>query len=77
MSIAEIQHAVAELPEHERGALAAWLMESLPPHDAEDAGAESIEEAVRRRQDLDSGAAKTMSSDDFWNAINRQRAAWK
>ena len=77
MSIAEIQHAVAELPEHERGALAVWLMESLPPHDAEDAGAEGIEEAVRRRQDLDSGAAKAMSSDDFWNAINRQRAAWK
>ena len=77
MSIAEIQHAVAELQEHERGALAVWLMESLPPHDAEDAGAESIEEAVRRRQDLDSGAAKAMSSDDFWNAINRQRAAWK
>lgn len=77
MSIAEIQHAVAGLPEHERGALAAWLMESLPPHDAEDAGAESIEEAARRRQEVDSGTAKTMSSDDFWNAINRQRAAWK
>jgi hypothetical protein len=77
MSIAEIQHAVAELPEHERGALAAWLMESLPPHDAEDVGVEGIEEAARRRQELDSGAVKPMSSDDFWNAINRQRSAWK
>jgi len=77
MSIAEIQHAVADLSEFERGNLAAWLLDSLPPHDTDDAGAEGIEEAVRRRQELDSGAVKPMSSDDFWNAINRQRAAWK
>ncbi len=77
MSIAEIQHAVAELPETERGTLAAWLLESLPPHRPEDAGAEGIEEAARRREQLDSGGVQPISSEEFWSSIERLRATWK
>ena len=77
MSIAEIQHALAELSEIDRGTLAAWLLVSLPPLDPEDASAEGIEEAARRWQELDSGAVRPLTTDEFWAAIDRQRATWK
>ena len=77
MSIAEIQHAVSDLPEVERGTLAAWLLESLPPHSHADAGAEGIEEAARRREELDSGRVHPLSSDEFWASIERLRSTWR
>src|SRR2546428_6726629 len=55
MSIAEIRNAISDLPEFERGTLAAWLLDALPPHGYEDASAEGIEEAARRRDEVDSG----------------------
>ena len=77
MSIAEIQKAVSHLPEAERGTLAAWLLDSLPPHSREDATAEGIEEAARRREELNSGRVRPLSSDEFWASIERLRATWK
>ena len=77
MSLAEIQHAVADLSELDRGTLAAWLLDSLPPHDPQDASAEGMAEAARRRQELDSGTVRPLTSDEFWAAIERQRNAWK
>ena len=77
MSIAEIQKAVSDLPEVERGTLAAWLLDSLPPHHHEDAGAEGVAEAARRREELDSGKVRPLSSDEFWASIDRLRATWK
>ena len=77
MSIAEIQHAVSDLPAVERGTLAAWLIESLPPHGGEDASAEGIAEAARRREELDSGRVRPLSSDEFWASVERLRATWK
>jgi hypothetical protein len=77
MSIAEIQHAVSDLPEFEPGTLAAWLLDSLPPHSREDAGTEGIEEASRRRGELDSGRVRPLSSDEFWASIERLQATWK
>jgi hypothetical protein len=77
MSIAEIQNAVSQLPEFERGNLAAWLLDSLPSHSHEDASAKGIVEAVRRRQQLDSGRVAPLSSDEFLACIERSRAAWK
>jgi hypothetical protein len=77
MSIAEIQNALSDLPEVERGALAARLLDSLPPHSQEDAGAEGIEEAARRREPLDSGKLQPLRADDFWASIERFRDAWK
>jgi len=77
MSIAEIQHAVSDLPDVERGTLAAWLLDTLPPHGDEDAGADAIEEAARRREELDSGRVRPLSSDEFRASVERLRATWK
>jgi len=77
MSLSQIKDAVAELPDKERGALAAWLLDSLPPSNGEDASADSIAEAVRRREELDSGKVKPVSSEEFWTAVQRERSSWK
>lgn len=77
MSIAEIQNAVSDLSEFERGTLATWLLDSLPPHSLEDAGAEGIEEATRRREDLDSGQVRPLSSDEFWASLEQAHPTWK
>jgi len=77
MSLAEIQNTISNLSDHERGTLAAWLLESLPPHQPEDATVEGIKEAARRRDELDSGKARPLTADEFWTAIQRDRAAWK
>ena len=77
MSLTEIKHAADELPDRERGSLAAWLLESHPPHNGEDASAAGIAEAVRRREELDSGRGQSVSADEFWAAIARERASWK
>jgi hypothetical protein len=75
--LAEVQTAASDLPEKERGSLAAWLLESLPPHSGKDGSAEAIEEAARRREELDSGRVKALSSDEFWAAVDEDRKAWK
>ncbi|MCL4789317.1 MAG: addiction module protein [Verrucomicrobia bacterium] len=77
MSLTEIRLAVEDLPAKERGSLAAWLLESLPPHSGEDASAEGIAEAGRRREELDSGRVQAISADDFWCSIAEERASWK
>jgi hypothetical protein len=76
MQFAEIQSAVSDLPEVERGTLAAWLLDSLPPHGHEVAGAEGIAEAVRRREELDSGRVRSLNSDEFWASIEQARSTW-
>jgi len=77
VSIAEIQNTLSGLSQHQRGTLAAWLLESLPPHAGEDATEEGIQEAGRRREQLDSGKVRALSSDEFWASIQRDRAAWE
>ena len=58
MSLTEIKNALAELPDSKRGSVAAWLLDSLPPHSDEDATEEGVAEAARRREELDSGRVK-------------------
>jgi hypothetical protein len=77
MSLNQIKDAVAELPDKERGALAAWLLDSLPANNGEDALQESIAEAVRRRDELDSGRVREVSADEFWASVERERSSWK
>lgn len=77
MSLADIQNAVSDLSEFERGTLAVWLLDSLPPHSDEDASGEGVDEAARRREELDSGRVQPLSSDEFWASIERLRATWK
>ena len=68
MSIAEIQDAISNLPEVGRGTLAVWLLDSLPPHSHEDASAEGLEEAARRREGLDSSHVRPLEEEPhpFW-----------
>ena len=77
MSATEIRNVLAKLPVKERGSVAAWLLETLPPHGTEDGVAEGIEEAARRREEIDFGRVQPTSSDEFWAAIARERASWK
>ena len=77
MIAAEIQSALAKLPVKERGTLAAWLLESLPPHGSDDGSAEGVEEAARRREEINSGRVQPLSADEFWAGIARERASWK
>ena len=77
MSLNQIKDAVAELPEKARGSLAAWLLDSLPPHAAEDDSNAGIEEAARRRDELDAGKVQLVSADEFWDAVKQERASWK
>ena len=76
MSLTQIKDAVAELPEKTRGSLAAWLLDSLPPHAVEDDD-DGIQEAARRREELDAGKAALLSTDEFWAAVKQERGSWK
>ena len=77
MSLLEIKESVAQLADREKGDFASWLLDSLPPHGQEDALHDSLAEASRRRDELDSGRVKPLSADEFWAAIERDRASWK
>ena len=77
MSLSELKQSMTQLPDVEKGNLAAWLLDALPPHSSEDASSESLDEAVRRREQLDSGQIKPLAADEFWAAIERERASWK
>jgi hypothetical protein len=74
MSVTEIQKSMSALPAKERAKLAAWLLDSLPSSSDEDAAADSVAEAVRRRSELDSGNAKPLSAKEFWLEIERERS---
>jgi hypothetical protein len=76
-SMTDIQATLANWPEQERGRLAAWLMDSLPPHSGEDTTDSSLAEAVRRRDELDRGVVRALSADEFWAGIERERSQWK
>lgn len=77
MAIAEIQHEVARWPARDRGTLAAWLLDSLPPHSGEDAADEGLAEAARRRDELNAGTVSPMSAEEFWASIEQYRSSWK
>jgi hypothetical protein len=77
MSLAEIQSAAGELSEHERGRLALWLLETLPPGHDGDSTADTIQEALRRDEELTFGKVKGLTAEEFWSAVAEQRQQWK
>ena len=77
MSVAEIQKSVSGLPEKERAKLAAWLLDSLPPSSEDDGAADSVAEAARRREELDSGRLSPIPAEEFWAGIERERKQWR
>jgi hypothetical protein len=77
MSVADIKNAVAELPEQDRSELAAWLLDSLPAPAFGDEHDDGLQEAARRREELDSGCVAPLSAEEFWADVDRARAQWK
>ena len=73
MSVIEIQSEVARLSEKERAKLAAWLLESLPEHGDDDAINESIAEADRRREELESKRSELLNESEFWSSVSSFR----
>jgi hypothetical protein len=72
MSVIEIRSVISGLPEKDKAELAAWLLDSLTEHGAEDALAESIAEADRRRDGLNSGKTNLLSEAEFWSRVERK-----
>jgi ABC-type lipoprotein export system ATPase subunit len=68
-TLTEIEKQALSLPESQRAALAAHLLDSLPAilHD-EDAG---LAEAARRDAELDSDSSVGMTLDEFKKAFGR------
>lgn len=77
MSVAEIKSAVAELPEQERAELAAWLLDLLPASALGGEDDDGLQEAVRRRVELDSGRVESVGAEQFWSDVDRTRSQWK
>jgi hypothetical protein len=77
MSVAEIRKSAANLPVAKRAKLAAWLLDTLPPASDEDAGADGVKEAARRREELDSGEVSPVGEKEFWSGIERERKRWR
>lgn len=77
MSVAEIKSAVAAMPEHEQAELAAWLLDLLPSPAISDEDDEGLQEAGRRREELDSGKVAPVPAEKFWADVDRARAQWK
>ena len=77
MSVADIKNAAAELPEQDRAELAAWLLDSLPTASFGDDNDDGLQEAARRREELDSGLVAPLSAEEFWSGVDRARSQWK
>jgi hypothetical protein len=72
MCVIEIRNVISALPEKDKAELAVWLLDSLTGHDDEDAVAESIAEADRRRQELESGRSTLLSESEFWSRVDKR-----
>lgn len=70
MSIAEFEKEALALPVRQRARLAASLLGTLPPPEAEI----SDEEVLQRDEDLESGRVEEISHEEFVRQVPRQRA---
>jgi len=69
MKFAEIEQEALALPERERAALAAKLLDTLPPHGTD----VSDEEVERRERELESGQAAAISHEEFVRRVEEER----
>ena len=70
MKFAEIEQEALALPERERAALAARLLDTLPPPGTEI----SDDEVEKREQELDSGQVAAISHEEFVRGVQQQRS---
>jgi hypothetical protein len=69
MKLAEIEQDALSLPESERAALAAKLLDTLPPPGTD----VSDEEVERRERELDSGQVAPILHEEFTRRVQRAR----
>ena len=66
-TLSDLEHQAMQLPEPDRAALAAHLLDSLPAVLADDD--EGVAEALRRDAELDGGAASGMTLDELSRSL--------
>jgi Putative addiction module component len=71
MSLSEIEQAALTLPEADRAALVAKLLDTLPTYD----GDVSDAEVDQRDRELDSGAVSPISHDELMRRVRQQRSS--
>lgn len=74
MKLSEIGIAAMKLSEGDRADLAAMLLDSLDGADPNDSDEDSLTEAIRRGDELWSGAVKGIPEEEFMREIRAMRA---
>ena len=69
MSLTQIRSSLDVLPATDRAQIAAWLLQTLPEHEEEDAIDESVALARQREAELDRGEAQEVGWDEFWTQV--------
>jgi putative addiction module component (TIGR02574 family) len=69
MKLVEIEQEALALPDSDRAALAAKLLDTLPPPGTD----VSDEEVERRERELDSGQVAAISHEEFVRRVQEQR----
>lgn len=73
MKLAEIEVQVMKLSEEDRADLAARIWDSLEGADPNDSDEDSLTEAIRRGEELWSGAVKGIPEDEFMREMRAMR----
>jgi hypothetical protein len=68
----ELEAAALRLPSKQRMRLAERLLRTLPAPDAL-SPSEILAEAVRRDEEIESGAVRALSEAEFWAGVRRRR----
>ncbi len=74
MKLSEIGIEVMKLSEGDRADLAAMILDSLGGADPNDSDEDSLTEAIRRGDELWSGAVKGIPEEEFMREIRAMRA---
>lgn len=69
MSVAQICSNLGVLPESDRAEVAAWILQTLPKHDDEDAITDSLALARQREAELDRGEVEAVGWNEFWQKV--------
>jgi hypothetical protein len=70
---AEITNLISTLDEGDRAELAGLLIDSLEAADPNDSDEDSLAEAIRRGEELDSGKVQALTEDEFWQGVREDR----
>ena len=74
MSAVELTSLVLKLDPSERAELMGALLDSLDGADPNDSDLDSVQEAIARSRELDSGVVQAKSESEFWSAVRAGRS---